>query len=263
RLSEQLEDSIDDVLASYEARMTPAQLRSFTVAVRSTLESGISQSDLIQTDFASRLVRGPVKEVLERIEHQRLQELLQLKDYPRAFPLARSLRRRIHFKFGPTNSGKTYEALEALKAASSGVYLAPLRLLAMEVRDRLMADGVPCNLLTGEEHVEVPGARHTACTMEMMNPTREVRVAVIDEIQMLRVPQRGWAWTAALVGVPAREVCVCGSSVTHDICVRVVEAMEEAYDVTHLERMTPLDIEAEVVSAGSRKGRKKAPRING
>src|SRR5690606_33174918 len=104
---------------------------------------------------------------------------------------------------------------------------------------------------------------HTACTMEMMNPTREVRVAVIDEIQMLRDPQRGWAWTAALVGVPAREVYVCGSDVTHEVCVRVVQAMEEAYDVTHLERMTPLEVESEVVSAGSRRGRKKAPRVNG
>lgn len=263
RLAQQLEDSIDDVLASYESRMTPAQLRSFTAAVRATLESGISQTDLIQSDFASRLVRGPVKDVLDRIEHERVQELLQLKDYPRAFPLARSLRRRLHFKLGPTNSGKTHEALEALKAASSGVYLAPLRLLAMEVRDRLMADGVPCNLLTGEEHVEVPGARHTACTMEMMNPTREVRVAVIDEIQMLRDAQRGWAWTAALVGVPAREVYVCGSDVTQDICERVVQAMEETYDVTRLERMTPLEVESEVVAAGSRRGRKKAPRVNG
>ena len=93
-----------------------------------------------------------------------LTESLNLQDYPATFPVARALRRRIHFRLGPTNSGKTQDALIALQNADSGVYLAPLRLLAMEIRDRLMEAGTPCNLITGEERVLVPGARHTAST---------------------------------------------------------------------------------------------------
>ena len=51
------------------------------------------------------------------------------------FTVARSLKRHHHFYLGPTNSGKTHQALIALQNAKSGAYLAPLRLLAMEIRD--------------------------------------------------------------------------------------------------------------------------------
>ena len=159
------------------------------------------------------------------------------------FSLARRMGRQHHFYVGPTNSGKTYQALETLRQADSGVYLAPLRLLAMEVRDRLMQAGVACNLITGEERVMVPGATHTASTIEMLRPSHAVEVAVIDEIQMLMDPDRGSAWTAALVGVPARQVFICGANSVTASCTRVLEALGEPYTLTHLQRMTPLLIE--------------------
>ena len=185
-----------------------------------------------------------------------LTETLNLHDYPATFPVARALRRRIHFRLGPTNSGKTHDALIALQNAESGVYLAPLRLLAMEIRDRLTDAGIPCNLVTGEERVLVPGARHTASTVEMMHPTREVAVAVIDEIQMLQDESRGYAWTAALVGVPAKDVYVCGSEAVTQPCVRAVEAMNEPYEIVRLQRLTPLILETEALS-GNRYSRWK------
>jgi ATP-dependent RNA helicase SUPV3L1/SUV3 len=163
------------------------------------------------------------------------------------YSLARRLKRTHHFYVGPTNSGKTYQALLALIAAPSGVYLAPLRLLAMEVRDKLMDAGVACNLVTGEERDIVEGAKHTASTIEMMNPSQEVDVAVIDEIQMLRDPDRGSAWTAALIGVPARRVFVCGANAVTDICSRVITSFDETYSVTYCDRMTPLVLEGDSV----------------
>lgn len=163
--------------------------------------------------------------------------------YLSRFALARQLGRQHHFYVGPTNSGKTYQALETLRQAESGVYLAPLRLLAMEVRDRLTQAGVPCNLVTGEERVLVPGARHTASTIEMLRPDHPVDVAVIDEIQMLMDPDRGSAWTAALVGVPAKQVFICGANSVTSSCIRVLDALNEPYTLTHLQRMTPLLIE--------------------
>ena len=181
---------------------------------------------------------------------------LGLHDYPASFPLARALGRRIHFHLGPTNSGKTHEALIVLQKARSGVYLAPLRLLAMEIRDRLMEAGVPCNLVTGEERVLIPGARHTASTIEMMRPDHEVEVAVIDEIQMLQDESRGHAWTAALIGAPAKHVYVCGSDAVTSACIRAVESMGEPYDITRLERKTPLVLETESLS-GARYSRWK------
>lgn len=177
-----------------------------------------------------------------------LTETLALQDYPSTFPVARGLKRRIHFRLGPTNSGKTHDALIALQNADSGIYLAPLRLLAMEIRDRLTDAGVPCNLVTGEERVLVPGAKHTASTIEMMQPGREVAVAVIDEIQMLQDESRGYAWTAALIGAPARDVYVCGSEAVTGPCVRAVEAMGEPYDIVRLHRLTPLVLEEDALS---------------
>ncbi|HSH73229.1 MAG TPA: helicase-related protein [Methylophilaceae bacterium] len=179
---------------------------------------------------------------------QKLAASLQLHAYPEGFAIARSLNRHIHFNLGPTNSGKTYEALIALQQAESGVYLAPLRLLAMEVRDRLAEAGVPCNLITGEERHIIPGARHTACTVEMMNPNLQVDVAIIDEIQMLQDEQRGSAWTAALIGAPAKNVYVCGADSVTDPCLRAIESLGESYTMRYLERKTPLVLETEALS---------------
>lgn len=161
-------------------------------------------------------------------------------DYANRYALARQLDRQHHFYLGPTNSGKTYHALNALIEAKSGVYLAPLRLLAMEVRDRLVQAGLPCHLITGEERVLMDGAQHTASTIEMMHSKHAVDVAVIDEIQMLQDPDRGQAWTAALIGVPARQVFICGSNAVTALCARALDALQESYEMTHLERMTPL-----------------------
>lgn len=168
---------------------------------------------------------------------------LHLHSFSDTFKLARSMQRHHYFYLGPTNSGKTYQALQTLEKAESGVYLAPLRLLAMEVRDRLVAAGVPCNLITGEERVIMAGARHTASTIEMMNPSKAVDVAVIDEIQMLQDPDRGAAWTAALIGAPAKKVFVCGSNAVTTPCLSMIQALNETYTLHYLERKTPLLLE--------------------
>lgn len=177
-------------------------------------------------------------------------------NYAESFALARALKRHHHFYLGPTNSGKTHHALIALQEAASGVYLAPLRLLAMEIRDRLVAAGVPCNLITGEERVMMQNAQHTASTIEMMNPSKAVEVAIIDEIQMLQDPDRGSAWTAALIGVPAKQVFVCGSTAVTKPCITAIEALNESHQTTYLTRKTPLALE-DVSLCGKRYSRQK------
>lgn len=243
-----------DLVAEYGSALSQPQRQELLAGLRSALATGLRQQDL--GDQLKNTLVASVGQLLRRIEEERAQELVRLKDYPQAFPLARSLRRTVHFRLGPTNSGKTHDAIEALKNAASGIYLAPLRLLAMEIRDRLVAQGIPCNLLTGEEHDLMEGARHTACTVEMMNPAQEVEVAVIDEIQMLQDASRGWAWTSALVGAPARDVYVCGADTVRRRCVEVLDAIGETHETTVLERKTPLVIEDTPV--GSRRGRKHA-----
>jgi len=143
------------------------------------------------------------QQTLSSLNHE-----LAFQGYPDTFALARQLKRRVTLYVGPPNSGKTYAAFEKLAGAIDGAYLAPLRLLALEGRDRLVARGVPCSLLTGEENVPADGARVVSSTIEMVGTREVIDVAVIDEAQMIFDNSRGWAWTQAIVGVPAREVII-------------------------------------------------------
>ncbi len=148
-------------------------------------------------------------------EQDRLASLgreLAFRGYPDSFDVARQLGRRVTLYLGPPNSGKTHAAFEKLAGAQDGAYLAPLRLLALEGRDRLVGRGVPCSLLTGEESVPAENARVISSTIEMANTREAVDVAVIDEAQMLFDDSRGWAWTQAICGVPARELIIIASA---------------------------------------------------
>jgi ATP-dependent RNA helicase SUPV3L1/SUV3 len=120
------------------------------------------------------------------------------------------MKRKITYHAGPTNSGKTYNALVALKEAWSGVYCGPLRLLALEVYDSLNLDGTPCSLLTDQERRQAPFAGHVSCTVEMLGVEERVDCAVIDEIQLIGDEFRGASWTRAVLGVPAAHVHLCG-----------------------------------------------------
>jgi len=156
---------------------------------------------------------------------------------------ARAKPRRVIYHAGPTNSGKTYNALNAMREAPTGVYCGPLRLLAMEVYEACNAAGCLCNLLTGQERRNVPGAEHTSCTVEMVNTSRRVDVAVIDEIQVMGDPFRGWAWTRALLGVPADEVHVCGDSSAVNLVQWLCEQSGDAFELRTYDRFAPLEVE--------------------
>lgn len=165
--------------------------------------------------------------------------------YADLFPLARCMKRHFIIHSGPTNSGKTYDALEALKAAESGLYLAPLRLLAIEVHQALNDDGVPCSLVTGEECVAVEGAQHRSSTVEMLDSFRQYDVAVIDEAQMIGDSQRGDAWTNAIMGVCAETIHICTSPDAVSILCKVIEYCGDTYELIEHTRNTPLILENE------------------
>jgi ATP-dependent RNA helicase SUPV3L1/SUV3 len=163
------------------------------------------------------------------------------------FPHARAMRRQVHLHIGPTNSGKTHTALKALQEAGSGWYAGPLRLLAWEVHDALMhnkkghARGpVPCNLLTGQEIERLDGAQHTASTVEMADVLDKIDVAVVDEIQMIGCSQRGWAWTRAVLGMPAHELHLCGDPSATDLIRRMCELTGDELHIHEYQRLSPL-----------------------
>ncbi len=171
---------------------------------------------------------------------RRLRDQVGFGAYIEKFAAARRLNRRILFHMGPTNSGKTYAALQALSAAPTGAYLAPLRLLALENYEGLRERGLRAAMVTGEEVLGEPDPTHTARTIETADLTHPIDVAVIDEIQMLSDPDRGWAWTNALFGVPAKTVIVCGSDDALSYVRRAAEAANESLEVITFERKSPL-----------------------
>ncbi|MDH5540336.1 MAG: helicase-related protein, partial [Rhizobacter sp.] len=126
--------------------------------------------------------------------------------------------------------------------ALDGAYLAPLRLLALEGRDRLVARGVPCSLLTGEENVPAPEARVVSSTIEMVGTNKPIDVAVIDEAQMIFDASRGWAWTQAIVAVPANEVIIiCSAYAVHTI-EKLLGLCGERCSVRHFGRKQHVDL---------------------
>ena len=124
---------------------------------------------------------------------------------------ARKLKRKIYLHLGETNTGKTYNSMQRLKEVEKGIYLSPLRILALENYERLNAEGVKCSLMTGEEEIIVENATHISCTIEKLDINEEYDIAVIDEIQMIKDDQRGAAWTRALLGLKSNEVHICGA----------------------------------------------------
>lgn len=156
------------------------------------------------------------------------------------YPDARQMARRFEIHVGGTNTGKTYQSLQRLKQAPSGVYLAPLRLLALEVQERLLADGVVCSMLTGEEEDIREGATHISSTVEKLNLGQEYEVAVIDECQMINDRERGYAWTRAILGVRAREIHLCVAPEGLGILERILKDLGEPYTIVQHERKVPL-----------------------
>ena len=147
---------------------------------------------------------------------------------------------KLFIHIGEPNSGKTHDALEALKAAGSGWYLAPLRLLAYEIFDRLNGDGVACHLLTGEEYIPVEGARITAATIEMFNAMKSGACVIIDEAQMLADADRGWAWTRALMESAAPEMHIIGPPTARNLIEVLASAAEIPGDVVEHQRLAPI-----------------------
>jgi ATP-dependent RNA helicase SUPV3L1/SUV3 len=159
---------------------------------------------------------------------------------------ARQMKRRIIYHSGPTNSGKTYSALQRFITSESGIYCGPLKLLANEVCLKCNNANTPCDLLTGEERKyadpENKPSNHLACTVEMANLEKEYEVAVIDEIQMIKDSQRGWAWTRAFLGLKAKEIHVCGDKSATELLADLSFITSDDFEIKEYERLTSLTI---------------------
>ena len=191
-----------------------------------------------------KTLRRFIYNIHEQLVKKQRQELLKrtIRDFKNLFPLARQLRRKLTLHIGPTNSGKTYTAMQKLQNADTGYYLAPLRLLALEGYETLKAKGVECSLITGEEQIIDEDATHISSTIEMLNFEVDVDVCVIDEVQMIDDRDRGWAWANAIIGAPASEVIMTGSENVKEAIIALAEYLGEELEIVEFERKNPLTL---------------------
>ncbi len=108
---------------------------------------------------------------------------------------------RVKAVLGPTNTGKTHLAIERMLAHASGIIGFPLRLLARENYDRMVAQKGARHvaLITGEEKIVPPEARWFSCTAEAMPLDRDAEFLAVDEIQLCADPDRGHVFTDRLL----------------------------------------------------------------
>ncbi|MCK2000242.1 hypothetical protein MZM54_02425 [[Brevibacterium] frigoritolerans] len=197
-----------------------------------------------ETKLLNLGVSGLLKreKILETIYHKAFEELLPL--HPKdEHPLARAIKRKFTIHTGPTNSGKTFESLIKLKESKNGLYLAPLRLLAVEVFEKLNMDGTPCTLKTGEEEIEVPFSYHISSTIEKADLETFYDLVVIDEAQMSSDPSRGNAWTRAILGIVSTDIHICCSLNAVPIIKKLIDDCDDEVEVIVHERKTPLIVE--------------------
>jgi ATP-dependent RNA helicase SUPV3L1/SUV3 len=137
---------------------------------------------------------------------------------------------------GPTNSGKTHDALRFLAAEGHGVYAGPLRMLAQEAHRRLVVElgDERVGLVTGEERVN-EGAPILCCTVEMAPLQGDV--LVLDEVQWADDEERGSAWTRLLLAGDYRHIRVLGAL---DALPLVERAFPQA-EIRVFERKLPLE----------------------
>ena len=152
---------------------------------------------------------------------------------------------------GPTNTGKTYLAIETMLSYKSGMIGFPLRLLAREVYDKVIKKCDPSNvaLITGEEKIIPANAKYYLCTVESMPIDKNLEFVGIDEIQMCNDHERGHIFTDRLLNLRGEKLTMFMGSNTMK---NIIDNLNEQVEFVNKERYSKLTYS----------GHKKISRIN-
>ncbi|MDE6844416.1 MAG: hypothetical protein K2J99_01430 [Lachnospiraceae bacterium] len=244
--------AIGYTVANKETKLRKKYKRTLRMLIRlditflNKMTGGVNPEDVVQMKKTVELLRTKSlyeiykEEYMQYLVGQRIEELMEAEP-EKQYPEARGMKRHFILHIGPTNSGKTYQAIQRLKQAYHGIYLGPLRLLALEIYDRMMTAGIPCNMITGEETIRTPGSFVQASTVEILDIREVYDIAVIDEAQMMADENRGSFWTRAILGIRAEEIHVCCSGTAENLLIRMIKRCGDTYDIVHHERNTKLE----------------------
>ena len=150
--------------------------------------------------------------------------------YPAAAPAApRSTDARLVAVLGPTNTGKTFLAIERMVAHSSGTIGLPLRLLAREVYSRVCerVGAAHVSLVTGEEKITPPHARYSVCTVEAMPRKPGTAFVAIDEVQLAADLERGHIFTDRILNARGyEETMLLGSGTMAGVLAKLLPGIQ-------------------------------------
>lgn len=235
----------DAAIRMIEAQLLPELNRLDLAMFLPTQRDDLSMDFLayLEQELSGEICRRPLLELYQKykryIIEYKIMDLVPSRP-ELEFPETMAMNRRFILHIGPTNSGKTFHALERLKLAHCGVYLGPLRLLALEVYEKMHDYGVPCTMLTGQECLSDDGSRITASTIEMADFSAEYDIAVIDEAQLTADPDRGHCWTKAILGLKAREIHICMSPAAEQVVTHLIHLCGDQIAICRYERKTSL-----------------------
>ena len=201
---------------------------------RELVEKAIQHPEIARSLEEKRNAQNEQKQAAE------IREIFQTYSPESYVERARQMKRSFVLHVGPTNSGKTYDAIEDLKKNIPGTYLGPLRLLALEMYDKINAAGIPCSMLTGEESIPVENAQIVSSTIELCDTRRHFKTAVIDEAQLIADPGRGASWLKAICLVDAEVVHICMAPEALHYIEGLIRQFSDRYSVVRHERLAPL-----------------------
>jgi ATP-dependent RNA helicase SUPV3L1/SUV3 len=198
----------------------------------------------------NKIIKEKIEEATLKNENLRKKELeliTQLKSkasiekIENFYKKAREKQREIIGYYGPTNSGKTFEALKEFENSKKAVYLAPLRLLAREIFDKYK-NKLKISLITGEEKIIIKNQTHITSTIEMIDINKEYDLVIIDEFQMINDEQRGNAWSRAILGINAKKIIIIGSNNIKQLTKEISLKCNDIYSEKSFERLNELKI---------------------
>ena len=149
------------------------------------------------------------------------------------------IKNKITAVLGPTNTGKTFLAIETMLSFRNGMIGFPLRLLAREVYDKVVKklNTESVALITGEEKIIPKNAKYFLCTVESMPIDKILEFVAIDEIQMCSDPERGHIFTDRLLNLRGEKLTMFMGSHTMK---NLISNLEEDVEFVNKDRLSKL-----------------------
>ena len=149
------------------------------------------------------------------------------------------IKNKITAVLGPTNTGKTFLAIETMLSFDSGMIGFPLRLLAREVYDKIIKKVDPSKvaLITGEEKIIPINAKYFLCTVESMPLDKSLEFVGIDEIQMCNDHERGHIFTDRLLNMRGEKLTMLMGS---NSIKKIIQKLDDDIEFKNRERLSKL-----------------------